>query len=575
MHNPRSLPLKRVQQQLARRSTDFYATVIRSVILDLDPSSAELVNGWLRSKSYDRLLDYADSLVSQKYETAWLHFQANQLAALIRKFPFPGQADVAVDRAWRKFRDAERRCRHFNRYHRNLRSGFDGESYVKHFMRSWISYVIGYSPVLPEIYSKCDFGPGASIGVTGNATNFARKLSAEKLSGTLEAFPYFVSAIRSNPLIVEYFLSDEEDAYPLPYADLERDPHIETRWAKVGYNKIDFVPKTTREFRSIAVEPVMNGFVQKGIDEVLRARLKRVGLDLTDQTRNQELAHLGSLPDDPNPYCTIDLSSASDTICIEVVKDLLPPDWFYLLDQIRSKQFMYKGNIYRYHKFVSMGNGFCFPLQTLIFASICHGACAEIGVVDDFRVYGDDIIVRRDVFHRVLELLRHFGFRPNPRKTFGEGPFRESCGKDYFGGIDVRPIYLDYELDSLQSLFKFHNALNHVSQWWDVRPLQATIRSWVPTEWRFLRYLPGNADSAFEVSHDLFLSGRGIRWNPRLFSWSWPELFSIPVNDNIEHCPRAAMLLLMAALRGSSASAPYTVRRKTKTFVRIVSHNGG
>jgi hypothetical protein len=88
-----------------------------------------------------------------------------------------------------------------------------------------------------------------------------------------------------------------------------------------------------------------------------------------------------------------------------------------------------------------MGNGFTFELESLIFASLAFAA----GAGDDgrtFTVFGDDIIVQTDVAAEVLALLRYCGFETNDRKTFVKGPFRESCGGDYFNGVLVTPHYV-------------------------------------------------------------------------------------------------------------------------------------
>ena len=116
------------------------------------------------------------------------------------------------------------------------------------------------------------------------------------------------------------------------------------------------------------MEPLLNGFVQKGTDLEMRRLLRKVGIDLSDQSHNQRLAKRGS-EGGFNPYCTIDLSAASDSLSYEVVKSFLPAEWFEYLCDIRAPRFLLAGadHTERYEKFCSMGNGFCFPLQTLLF----------------------------------------------------------------------------------------------------------------------------------------------------------------------------------------------------------------
>lgn len=580
--------MKQFDRTMSLTAQETYHRLL-TVVVDSNNHLAPLKNlalGKLRAKDYIGLLGLADSLCEQQYRTVEEHYSMNQFAALIRKYPFsqhecPGLNPEA--RAFEKFIQAENSCKRYNRYFRLQKTRRERFSQEKHIARNWIAKVIGFSPDLPAIYSECGFGPGASVGVTGNATNMGSKLRSPRWSVTPSASFYALSSFGRNDQLKEFLLHDEGCTYPQPREDLafgftRTFDLARERMQLVDYNKITFVPKTTTVHRSIAVEPLLNGWIQTGIDRVLRQRLRRVGINLADQSRNQKLAKEGS-EDSFNPFsfCTIDLSSASDSISTELVRDLLPPAWFELLNACRSKNFMYKGIKAPYHKFVSMGNGFCFPLQSLIFAAICHAAYMSVGVNGlDFSVYGDDIIVVLPAFRLVSKLLRHCGFRLNPRKTFYSGPFRESCGKDYFEGQDVRPINLDFRLESLETLIKFYNATRSSNRtetfFAEVRDL---IWNLVPPKLQVCRPYPGNADSAFEVAFDVFMVSPFARWRQDIFSWSWTELIKKSYPDKATlRCEEKHLLVLMACLRGSPSSNTFTLRRKTRTVVRRISHGG-
>jgi hypothetical protein len=346
----------------------------------------------------------------------------------------------------------------------------------------------------------------------------------------------------------------------------------------VEHNKITFVPKTAKTLRTIAVEPLLCGYVQKGIDVFMRKRLKRVGIDLSDQIRNQDLARKGSIPGyDDDPYVTIDLSSASDSISIGLCRNLLPPDWFDLLNSVRSSYYTLNGGIFRYHKFVTMGNGFCFPLETLIFASLCNTAYCESSLQPDFSVYGDDIIVRQSVAARVLDLLKTCGFTANPNKTFLTGPFRESCGADWFKGEDVRPMTLDYELDSLQNVIKCCNLMRS-KEWWKsfFYPAYEFLIGLIPKELLIVRPFKGNVDTALEVSHDMFLASPFSKWSVKTQSWSWVELRTRAISDiEIRRVTGYDVVLMRGAMMGIKSSDHFTYRRKTSTkFVRVCPSAG-
>jgi hypothetical protein len=310
----------------------------------------------------------------------------------------------------------------------------------------------------------------------------------------------------------------------------------------------------------------------------MRKKLKRVGINLEDQSLNQGLAMFGSIPNmDDDPYVTIDLSSASDSVSIELCRYMLPPDWFDFMNQIRSSCYMIEGLKTPYEKFTTMGNGFCFPLETLLFASLCHTASTVMSKPSDFSVYGDDIIVRRSVADRVLDLLRICGFKANREKTFLSGPFRESCGADWFEGVDVRPVTLDYRFDSVESIFKFCNLARRKA------PIGAILyealnflESLIPHSVKFTRPFQGNVDSALEVSLDSFLSSPFSRWNRNTQTWSWLEIKKEAWADLSVRCRRGYDLALTrGALSGSESKTPFAERRKTRTKIRRISYSGG
>lgn len=199
-------------------------------------------------------------------------------------------------------------------------------------------------------------------------------------------------------------------------------------------NRIELVPKDWRKDRTIACEPEGSMALQLAFDGWAKRRLRRFGQDLRDQTRNQHLAKIASIE---NHMVTVDFSSASDTISYSTVAWLFPSEWFYFLDQVRSSHYRGVFGTGMYNKFSSMGNGSTFCIETLIFSSLCYAVGSR-----DHSVYGDDVIIRRKFFEPFLHMCKLFGFVVNREKTFSHGPIRESCGKEYFLGCDVTPVYI-------------------------------------------------------------------------------------------------------------------------------------
>ena len=185
----------------------------------------------------------------------------------------------------------------------------------------------------------------------------------------------------------------------------------------------------------------------------MRDRLRRFGIDLSSQERNKNLARIGSLT---KALATLDLSSASDMISIELVYHLLPIEWVFFLKYFRTPVVEYQGNRHVLEKFSSMGNGFTFPLESLIFYALAISCVEEKELFDCVSVYGDDIIIPVKYYDTLVQVLTCCGFSVNKSKSFKNGPFRESCGGDYYEGIDIRPVYLKDRLSGFDA-FRLHN----------------------------------------------------------------------------------------------------------------------
>lgn len=220
--------------------------------------------------------------------------------------------------------------------------------------------------------------------------------------------------------------------------------------------KLSFVPKNAKTERSICTEPALNGMFQLGLGDSLACALRRVGIDIKDQSRNQRAALYGSIS---GATATLDLSSASDTVSIGLVEHLFPLDWFDLFMQLRSAEVCVGNGLPRtLSKISSMGNGFTFPLETIIFWALAQSV-TDIYAPRSQRpvlVYGDDIIVPTECAAPLLETLRAVGFTPNASKSFWSGPFRESCGADFHLGVNVRPVFVDDALTGAD-FFRLHN----------------------------------------------------------------------------------------------------------------------
>lgn len=210
------------------------------------------------------------------------------------------------------------------------------------------------------------------------------------------------------------------------------------------------VPKNEKTDRVICYEPHANIRVQLAVGDFLKKRLLKVGVDLKDQSVNRTRCRLAR----ESKFATIDLSMASDTLSLELVHLLLPPDWACLLDDMRSHETLWPDGLWRRNeKFSSMGNGFTFELESLVFYALCSA------VTSDVSVFGDDIIVPQSGFDSSVEILTWAGFKVNWEKSYATGNFFESCGAEYFSNVDVTPFYVRTLPKSTDDFVHVHNAI--------------------------------------------------------------------------------------------------------------------
>lgn len=292
-------------------------------------------------------------------------------------------------------------------------------------------------------------GPGAAVGaLNGDAYT---KLFASPLTSASSA-------------LVKHYQANVERWPTWRDAEETRSQHLGAPRVVDG-SLLSFVPKNDTISRVICAEPSLSMFYQLGIGEIITRRLRaKFGIDLATQPNvNRELARTGS--DGNHSWCTIDLESASDTISLRMCEALLPKEAMAILRLCRSPVTHVRGSTVPLSMISSMGNGFTFPLQTAIFAAAVSAVYCSVGLpllrggFVNFGVFGDDIVIHRRAWDRLVRLLGILGFRVNTAKSFSEGPFRESCGHDYFKGRNVRGVYLQ-SLQTMQDRYAAINALN-------------------------------------------------------------------------------------------------------------------
>jgi len=293
-------------------------------------------------------------------------------------------------------------------------------------------------------------GPGSNVGV--DSRTFYTKVFEGPLTGT-------------NPWLFQVYRSITDRSATWREAEEYRLAHC-LHMTVVPGNKLFYVPKNKEIARTAATEPLLNLMVQAALGNFLtREVLPPLGIRLSHQQfRNREAALDASAS---GKMATIDLSSASDSISLALLEQICPPNFMAVIRSCRSPvTILPDGREHTLRMVSSMGNGFTFPLETLILSCAVKAAYSIDGFRHssgsrDYFVFGDDIICRNECTEALFVLLKHLGFSVNAKKTFTEGPFRESCGVDAWEGFDVRGVYVKtLELDH-----HIYSAVNRLQRW--------------------------------------------------------------------------------------------------------------
>lgn len=237
----------------------------------------------------------------------------------------------------------------------------------------------------------------------------------------------------------------------------------DVKWDKSPTTRCCLVPKDFKGPRLISAESAATQYLQQGQMRKLMQycdhhRIISRSIKFRDQTWNQRAAQEAVARN----HVTLDLSNASDTVSVPLVWFLLAgvPNLRRRLMATRSSHMLMNNQRVRLSAFAPMGSAVCFPVESLVFWAITmaslklvrsheHRQNGVTRMVCDFRddalaseirVFGDDIVVPEEAFPTLCSTLREIGCEPNMSKTCWQTPFRESCGSEWFNGIDVTII---------------------------------------------------------------------------------------------------------------------------------------
>lgn len=356
-----------------------------------------------------------------------LYKRAYQIASLMKRYRFSDDIysdQELADKAILGFRNTQDRLRLIDLNEMSLQSQI-----VLDLAASYIAKVLGeYTDEEHRNLSR--FGRKASVGVPARKACLAERWELP-ISGSLDQIAWFDSEMSQDVDVQNYWAQQKGS-----------DPEKRSTYQVVDSLTLALVPKTFKSLRAIMPNTTIGSYMSQGLGAMMRKRLKREGYDIsTLQMRHQSLARSASCT---GLSATTDLSSASDSITEALVRRLFPPDWVQILELSRIKKVVLPDDSEcNSVTYCTMGIGYTFPLQTLVFLGLLKAIQALHFERLDRRtisVYGDDMIYATRMHEFVVRHFEEIGFVINLDKTFHEGNFRESCGGDYYHGVDVRPF---------------------------------------------------------------------------------------------------------------------------------------
>lgn len=582
--------------------TDYPWKVLAALLTDLEdliPSNVlETYRNIVRKRDVAALLENADRFGLQSINKSELPGSTDvisavyQVSALLKRFRFDTEKETRVAKAKEKFLLAEAQCQKFNTDGAFHLARLDNlwDQKVLTYVRSFCANLLGQVPDWFKVSEWSRHGPGSTLSTQDGHTSAYDKFAEWPYSCTKAAQAYTRQLILDDERWFGALQDDYRSVMEIPkWMPLNMDLFWVNVMHLVEANRITTVPKDARTERTIAIEPTLNLMLQLGVDGFIRRRLKSFGVDLDDQTINQKLAKIASIDGSDGNFATLDLAAASDTVSVSLLKLILPPIWFSYLMHIRSPQGDFHGMKISYEKISSMGNGYTFAIESMVFTAIIYAVHRAFYVNETLRyaVYGDDLIVPGYMFRSVVNYLGMFGFTTNQEKTFHQGPIRESCGTDWFKGQNIRPVFLTEVPRDTKALFSDANRLMRKMYRFGIfdSSVVKLIHQWIPT--MFKDFVGPLSDEEFDTYIHSPYPNKGYA----NYVWRFKRLISIPVpqtgsnflyrklmatlrqSDRVLHkpafhCTDLALCNFISSCEGSGGSI-FTVSRRNRQRVGV------
>lgn len=274
--------------------------------------------------------------------------------------------------------------------------------------------------------------------------------------------------------------SEEHEAWFRNYADGRILNHLGPNFGPTCHSlPLVFVPKSFKALRSIMPNTTLGGFYSYGLGVLIGDRLAAAGLDI--RTRQEKHRNWIKRYSKDRSHATADLSAASDSFRPELINMLVPREWYRALKLGRIRYFNEpgSGDSQQYLvSFMTMGIGFTFQLQTLLFYCLLLAIKELLSLRGRVSAYGDDLIYPSPMHKHVEKVFSQLDFILNIDKTYVHDPFRESCGSDCCRGVDVRPFQPEgstQELARLPYLSLLYKTANGLLLRWNKEEIPITL----------------------------------------------------------------------------------------------------
>ncbi len=313
--------------------------------------------------------------------------------------------------------------------------------------------------------------------------------------------------------------------------------------------RVVFVPKTQTAPRVIAIEPHNVQYMQQSLKDyvykVLETHsLTKRSIRFKRQDVNQRLAYSSSID---KRLATLDLKDASDRVALPLVQRIFKTSGIleYLEDSRSLHATLPSGKNIVLSKFASMGSAMCFPVEAMVFYTLIQSAMHQLdgrrpssrsisAYSEQIDIYGDDIIIPVEYTDVVVNYLESYGLKVNISKSFQNSHFRESCGADYFNGVDVKPVYArewphddsrQWDASSILSWNATADQFYLTGQWHVAQVIRDMLRRVVRRTIPRSRFLTGG------LAHFSYLFTTNLKYNRDLCGWVQKRLVYQPCKN--------------------------------------------